>query len=515
MPHNDESPKMNRLFNYRPAVVVLLFIVSAILLAGLLMQVGFAYIIITSLCVIGVVLLIVFRAKVKHFTSLIIGVVCFGLMFGYSTITLNSTAQSYDMDIVNATIRINYVSQDADKIFADVYIADTQLVGQARVESMPMFFDTSTIETGQVFDCVISIRSNQAIYDTLSYNSDYFVQDIRYIVDVDMVYGVETSPLTLTESIRGYITDLVYSVLGQDEAGISLALILGDKYNISQDLKSAFSTSGLSHVLAISGLHVTILASIVSFFLSKTKLGIKKSSIISIFVAFVYVFISGFAPSSVRALIMYALMVLLYVFVKQHDQLSSLALSAIVILFINPMYLYYLGFLMSFSAVLGIILCASNISNSRLLERLPKWLVDIIATSLAVNVTMLPILADTFGSLPVISILSNVLILPIMSILMTLLMAVVIIVCILPFMSFLLYIPAVLIFYLEYVAILLGGTAISTIKLAGMSWLSVPYYSSLVVASDYCGASRRVKINASILASMIVIAFVVVSSIVL
>ena len=136
--------------------------------------------------------------------------------------------------------------------------------------------------------------------------------------------------LTLIESIRGHITDIVYSVLGPDEAGISLALILGDKYNISQDLKSSFSTSGLSHVLAISGLHVTILASMVTFFLSKTKLGIKKSSIISIFVALIYVFISGFAPSSVRALIMYALMVLIYVFVKQHDQLTSLALSAII-----------------------------------------------------------------------------------------------------------------------------------------------------------------------------------------
>lgn len=515
MPQNDELPKKNRLFNYRPAVVVLLFIVLAILLAGLLMQVSFAYIIITSLCVISVILLVIFRSKVKHFISLIIGIVCFGLMFGYSTITLNSTIQRYDMDIVNATIRINYVSQDADKIFADVYIADTQLVGQARVESMPMYFDSTTLETGQVFDCVISISSNQAVYDTLSYNSDYFVQDIRYLVEVDMIYGVDTSPLTLIESIRGHITDIVYSVLGPDEAGISLALILGDKYNISQDLKSSFSTSGLSHVLAISGLHVTILASMVTFFLSKTKLGIKKSSIISIFVALIYVFISGFAPSSVRALIMYALMVLIYVFVKQHDQLTSLALSAIIILFINPMYLYYLGFLMSYSAVLGIILCASNISQSRLLERLPKWLVDIISTSLAVNVTMLPILADTFGSLPVISILSNVLILPIMSILMTLLMVVVIVVSILPFCKFLLFVPGVLIYYLEYVAIFLGGSAISTIKLAGMSWLSLPYYSSLVVASDYCGASRRVKINASILASMIVVGFVVVSSIVL
>lgn len=239
------------------------------------------------------------------------------------------------------------------------------------------------------------------------------------------------------------VKKVLYENLG-DDAGICIALILGDKVGLDGELYDDVKNSGLAHVLAVSGLHVTTLATMLYFLLKKLKVNTKASFLVVAVLTLFYVMLCSFTPSAVRALIMTCVLNFSNAFGLKSDKLSSLSLAAILLLFINPLNILSVGFLLSFFAVLGLFLFGSSFetflrnlvllpkNDSRRLfkvaglngaemldrtgsivyERARSYFCSACAVCFAANVFTLPLSAFFFGEVQTLFFLSNLIMVP-------------------------------------------------------------------------------------------------------
>lgn len=141
------------------------------------------------------------------------------------------------------------------------------------------------------------------------------------------------------------------------------ALIIGDKNGLSESFRSDMSDLGLSHVLAISGMHLSLLAAIIMFFADRLKTARKLKSVIILIGTFCFAAVAGFSPSVMRSAIMLGVS-LLSVFAKaKSDPLTSLMISAVIICTADTGLICSCSFLLSFFATLGLVLCALYIEK--------------------------------------------------------------------------------------------------------------------------------------------------------
>ncbi len=172
--------------------------------------------------------------------------------------------------------------------------------------------------------------------------------------------------LRYVENCRDNFSDFIFKSLEDKSiAAVLTALVTGKKELISRKLKQEFSRAGVSHILAISGLHLSILAGIFfclfSWLLSFCRYLLIRgwsgrcAAFLTLFPLMAYAVFSGFSPSTRRAVIMISVFMLSFVSDREADPLNSLALAGIVILVTDPGALFSISFQLSFAAVLFII----------------------------------------------------------------------------------------------------------------------------------------------------------------
>lgn len=206
------------------------------------------------------------------------------------------------------------------------------------------------------------------------------------------------------------LKDNYNKLLPNKEAGIINAMILGDRSGLDNDVKDIFGKSGILHILAISGLHIMILGFSL-FKILKKIINIKVSTIISIIILISYCYLTGSSISTQRAVIMMVIMLLSYLLGKSYDIISAAALSALIVLIKNPLYILDVGFLLSYSAVFGIVYITPYIE---LIFPKKNRLSKALSTSIAAYLSTLPIITYFFYEIPVYGILVNVLIVPLL-----------------------------------------------------------------------------------------------------
>jgi competence protein ComEC len=201
------------------------------------------------------------------------------------------------------------------------------------------------------------------------------------------------------------------------------AMILGNDQKMDKETKTKLSLSGLSHVIAISGSHIVIFSAMLFEVLLFLGLWRKQALVGSILFTLFYVFLVGMPASGVRAGIMVGLLFLAQLISRQSFNLRTLVVAASVMLLFNPLLLKFdLGFQLSFMAVLGIILTGPVFNRwlDIVFRGKLKWLQEIIAMTLSAQVFTLPLLVSSFGYFSIVSLLSNIIVLPITPLLMIL-----------------------------------------------------------------------------------------------
>lgn len=206
--------------------------------------------------------------------------------------------------------------------------------------------------------------------------------------------------------LRQQLRKIYERLLPEEEAGILDAMLLAEKGMLSEETKDQYRKAGISHILAVSGLHFTLLGMLMFRGLKQAGAGFWISTGVSVLLVVLYGCLTGFGISVTRAVIMLSLSLLSGVFGRTYDAASALAFAALVILWRQPLQLFQAGFLMSFGAVAGILLLGPVFERMQL---------KFLGGSLAVQVVLTPILLWFYYEIPVYSIVLNLIILPFMS----------------------------------------------------------------------------------------------------
>ena len=175
------------------------------------------------------------------------------------------------------------------------------------------------------------------------------------------------------ENARSAFADLIEKSEHTQVQGVLKALIIGDRSQISLETRQAFNRAGVGHLLAISGLHIGIVATVAFGFFQRLLTRFKPflwrawtrkgAAILSLLPVFAYGMIAGFTPSTQRAVIMVSVFLLTFLFEREQDSLNTLGLAALVILIADPPSLFSISFQLSFTAVFAIIYGFSRVQK--------------------------------------------------------------------------------------------------------------------------------------------------------
>lgn len=246
----------------------------------------------------------------------------------------------------------------------------------------------------------------------------------------------------ITNDLKNALLNKIYKILPKDEAGLCAALLLGEKSKINNNIENSFREASLSHMLAISGAHISYILLGLSTALSYLKIHRKWTKIcICMFLLF-FMFLAGGSPSIVRACIMAILNLMAEILFEKPDTFNNLGISAFIILLFNPYALLDISFQLSFGGTIGIVTFVELLYNIRLKrkgitkrkeqkekdekiqekkysELTYKILIYIEQTtimSLAANIVITPIMLYNFSTVSLVFIISNLLATPIMGV---------------------------------------------------------------------------------------------------
>lgn len=234
---------------------------------------------------------------------------------------------------------------------------------------------------------------NNTIFNLFNYNKYLLSNKIFYILKADNIIKIKDNRNILYK-IKNNIYERIDKLKSKDYVK---TFILGDKQDLSDEILSSYQQNGVSHLLAISGMHISLLVVILSKILKKFKYSY---FIISIFLIF-YAFLTNFTPSVLRAVFLYIL--------KKIDKKNLILLIASFMLFYNPYYIYNVGFLFSF-VISFYLIYFGNLTN-----KFNNYFVKLFITSTICFIASIPIMINNFYYINIMSPLINVLFVPFIS----------------------------------------------------------------------------------------------------
>jgi competence protein ComEC len=256
-----------------------------------------------------------------------------------------------------------------------------------------------------------------------------YVQGDRIaVVDRNQTSGI----LQIISKVRNTFSDLIDRSGDVEARAVLKALIVGDRTQISPEMRQAFNRAGVGHLLAISGLHIGIVATVAFVLFQALMVRIKPllwraatrktAALLSLLPVFIYGLIAGFSPSTQRAVIMVAIFLLTFLFESEQDPLNTLSLAALLILVADPPSLFSISFQLSFSAVFAIIYGLSSLQNRGAQQKVllkAGWflrfrskLVSFFLVSFFAICGSLPLVAYYFNQISLVGLAANFIVVP-------------------------------------------------------------------------------------------------------
>ena len=229
----------------------------------------------------------------------------------------------------------------------------------------------------------------------------------------------------ITNEIAFNIKQKIDSFMKKEDAAILKGLLLGDTTEIADEIQENFRISSISHILAVSGMHVTyVIIGIKMLF--ESHLGKRKTKFIIIIFLILYTFITGFSPSIVRASVMGILLVGAEILNRKNDIWNSIAISLLLILFYNPFLIMNVGLQFSYLGTIGIIVFHKNILkllkdiktknkkwkyqyNKKIMKFINK-VKEVLAVTISAQLTILPVMIYHFNLLGIYFFITNLLV---------------------------------------------------------------------------------------------------------
>ncbi len=368
--------------------------------------------------------------KIAVLLPLIIGTV-FGAAYNYFAIEVQkeeiSAYNGKECEIVAVVEEIAYRADYYVSYSVRIVRLDGEKTGFSCSLSIPYDIDAEEND-------VIRLKVRFYLPEKESYGFElreyYFSRGIYILAEAcdenAAVIGVDRSIPSFFRSVSSELSVKFKTSLGRFHGGYVSGLLLGRKNDVPDSVRSSYRYLGISHILSVSGLHLTILAG--SFMLILRSITLRRSATYALTLCFIILFIllTGSRPSVVRAGVMMILLLVSQLIGRRYDPITSLSFAAFVIILLSPTAIYDAGFILSVSATAGIILLGIPIS---------KWLYHISSTKgafLAVltrllalftitasaTVFTLPALWYYFGEVSSVSLITNIVFIPLNTALM-------------------------------------------------------------------------------------------------
>ena len=307
-------------------------------------------------------------------------------------------------------------------IITDIYIdgnyLNLKLEGKEELQAS-YYFDTyeekkNFIKNYELGDTIyiqgnLKKAKNNTIPNLFNYKEYLYYNHIYYLLEIDNYHKIKDNKNVLYK-LKNIIIDRIEKI--EKSSPYLMALILGDDRYIDKDIVSMYQEIGISHLFAISGTHITVFAGILLFILKKIRVEEKiRYLIVTIFLLF-YMFITGFSPSIVRAVVIFILLSINKILKLNIKTLNIFILGISLILFLNPFIIFQVGF--QFSAIISCIL----ILFSCLINSQRGYLKKVLMTSFISFLVSLPICLYNFYQINILSIIYNIFFIPFMNIIL-------------------------------------------------------------------------------------------------
>ncbi len=239
-----------------------------------------------------------------------------------------------------------------------------------------------------------------------------------YFQEIKDIASVEQIPVRYQIAVlRQNIKNIMAKVFPSDTLGFAQALLLGDSSLLSYGDSTDLAISGIRHIIAVSGLHVSILYGVMYAILGYRRV---LTPVLGFLMLTLFAALAGFTPSVVRACIMQGMMLLAQTVRKEYDPPTALSLAVLVILAVNPLTVTSVSFQLSVGCIIGILGFSGRIRAwllSRLTgntgrgvkPRLARWFASSVSVSVSTMIVTTPLSAVYFGTVSIVGILTNLL----------------------------------------------------------------------------------------------------------
>ena len=230
------------------------------------------------------------------------------------------------------------------------------------------------------------------------------------------VTGHRTSVVTVAHDIQRYLVNRISQshFISNPAKQFIITTLLGDSSNLGKDIRQSFSSTGLSHILAVSGLHVGIIFLLMTIILYPLHRYRKTRYMIIMVTLVIYAFVTGLSPSVIRATIMALFLLVSAMLYRRNTSLNALFGSAVFILMFNPLDLFNLGFQLSYLSVLSIILISDKINPFPYDQKILYRVGTILSVSLAATIGTCALSVYYFKIFPGSFLVTNAIVVPIL-----------------------------------------------------------------------------------------------------
>lgn len=424
---NKLQMKKERWFNYRPLCLVFVFLMLGSVFAFYcfydktnLVNNNLNCILSLIVLLFGIALILFFAIRNKNVKLLLIPLISLAIGIGVFCLSVSTFVNKQFVTPYSISARIKTIEDHGTfkTVYADSLYFDgikTKGVISISVYDYSQMFNGVEIGKEIKFSPEKITTTNLFEYDTPS--SYYYKKDVKYKAFVK-INNIEfgNTKLTLAEKVRAQVKKVLYKGLSNENAELTYSALFGDKTSLQQNSKEAFQLSGVAHLLAVSGLHVGIIVAILNFVCK--LLHIKKwykVALVAVILLF-YMYLCDFSSSIVRAAIMSIVVLIAPIVMRKYDSLSAIGLAGIICFLFEPLFVFDIGAIMSFSCVVGITFFNSTISKALLKTKMPGTLASSFSISASTMISILIILAYSYRTLNIISLLANVILIPLFTI---------------------------------------------------------------------------------------------------
>lgn len=373
------------------------------------MRLYFGSIAFLSIPIAAIILLITKNKKI------IVILICLIISIGYVSILENKYSKISDMPIKEM---VTIISDIQEKEYKKVCTAKIVRNNKKILINIKMSQDIPSIKYGDSLYIEGEFKKPEEARNYKGYNYKQYLKTKKIIgtVELEKAKILKSSNGSFIHNIQKYIKDTINGTLTDEEGNLLLAILLGDKDKLSEDIQESFKTSNLSHMLAVSGAHVSYIILGLTYVLQNSIIGKKNGKIVCIFFLLVFMAITNFTPSVTRACIMAVLTLFSGIVYRKSDVYTNISVAALITLIFNPYSLLDLGFQLSYGGTIGIIIFIKRIQEKKSNSKVVNYIKQMALVSIYANIIIIPIMMYHFNTVSLTFIISNIMASPILGI---------------------------------------------------------------------------------------------------